>query len=63
MSFWQNKRVVVTGGDGFLGWHVVDVLNRRGIVPFLAQNDLRETPNVKKMYQEARPDIVIHLAA
>lgn len=61
--FWDNKNVVVTGGDGFLGRKVVDGLNRRGVIPYAVQYDLRETANVGRMYFENRPDIVIHLAA
>lgn len=63
MSFWDNKKVVVTGGDGFLGRKVIDGLNRCGVIPYVVQYDLRKTSNVGRMYFENRPDIVIHLAA
>lgn len=63
MTFWENKKVVVTGGDGFLGRKVVDGLNHRGVIPYVVQYDLRETANVGRMYFENRPDVVIHLAA
>lgn len=63
MNFWDNKKVVVTGGDGFLGRHVVDALNWRGVLPHIPQYDLRDSCTVERMYNLKRPDIVIHLAA
>ncbi|MBI5701750.1 GDP-L-fucose synthase [Candidatus Saganbacteria bacterium] len=67
MNFWENKKVVVTGGSGFLGSFVVDRLKEKGcnnvFVPSSKDFDLIEGECVKKMYQEAKPEIVIHLAA
>src|SRR5271165_25022 len=63
MSFWDNKSVAVTGGHGFLGHHVCRALNRRGVIPYIPDYDLRVTSNVGRLYFEERPDIVIHLAA
>jgi GDP-L-fucose synthase len=67
MSFWQNKRVTVTGGAGFLGSFVVEKLRQRGctdiFVPRSREYDLVEVEAVKRLYRQARPDIVIHLAA
>ena len=63
----SRKRVVVTGGSGFLGSHVVDVLTQRGCaavsVPRKAEYDLTRESAVAKLYADQRPDIVIHLAA
>jgi GDP-L-fucose synthase len=67
MSFWKDKRVVVTGGGGFLGRVVVEKLRALGCrhitAPRSAQYDLRKTSAIRKLYAKARPDMVIHLAA
>jgi len=67
MSFWKNKRVVLTGGGGFLGQRVKAQLEARGckhiVIPRSAQFDLRKTAVIRKLYTQARPDMVIHLAA
>jgi len=62
-----GKRVMVTGGAGFLGSFVAEKLRERGwcseiFVPRSREYDLREKEAVVKMYEDARPDIVIHLA-
>ncbi|WP_455246192.1 GDP-L-fucose synthase family protein [Petrachloros mirabilis] len=66
-SFWSDKRVVVTGGAGFLGSFVVEQLRAKGcehiIVPRSKDYDLVEMAAVKALYADAKPDVVIHLAA
>ena len=66
-GFWSNRRVVVTGGTGFLGSHLVQNLEGRGardvLAPRRAEYDLRQMTDVERMYHDMCPDIVIHLAA
>jgi len=66
-SFWINTRVVVTGGAGFLGSFVVEQLRARGctqiIVPRSKDYDLVEMGAVQRLYADAKPDMIIHLAA
>jgi GDP-L-fucose synthase len=61
------QRVVVTGGAGFLGTYVIERLRERGgheiFVPRRAQYDLVDIDAVRRLYDETRPDLVIHLAA
>jgi len=64
----KRKRITVTGGKGFLGTHLVRKLKEeRGCsLVFVADQpeyDLREIQSIRKMYDEQKPDIVIHLAA
>ena len=65
--FFEDRRVVVTGGAGFLGGYVVEGLRKRGckniLVPKIEDYDLVEKNDIVRMYDDMRPDIVIHLAA
>src|ERR1700732_1101780 len=67
MGFWETRRVVVTGGHGFLGSFVVHKLRAAGakevIVPRSDKHDLRIQTEALRLYSDTRPDIVIHLAA
>ena len=67
MSQLTNKRITVTGGAGFLGAYVVRKLRESGckniFVPRSRDYDLVNNEAVKKLYRDAKPDIVIHLAA
>ncbi len=64
---WTSKRVVVTGGAGFLGGYVVEGLKKRGCsfvsVPLIEEYDLVDIQNIRRMYDDMRPDTVVHLAA
>jgi GDP-L-fucose synthase len=66
-SFWSGRRVVVTGGAGFLGSCVTRALVQRGcpapFVPRSREYDLRKESDIVRMLKDARPDLIIHLAA
>jgi GDP-L-fucose synthase len=67
MNFWNSRRVAVSGGNGFLGSSVVELLRGAGcgeiIVPRSSEYDLREKSEALRLFSDARPDIFIHLAA
>jgi GDP-L-fucose synthase len=66
-DYFQSRRVVVTGGAGFLGHYVVEGLKRRGCrdiqVPAIEDYDLVALNDIERMYEDMRPQVVIHLAA
>lgn len=63
----RSKRIVITGGDGFLGTHLCRVLKERGyeqLIPIgVTDYDLVDISSVRKLYDELKPEVVIHLAA
>ncbi len=67
MGYWTDKSVMVTGGGGFLGSHVVAELESLGcgniFVPAHSEYDLANAVDVRRAYEDAKPDLVIHLAA
>jgi len=67
MSWLVDRRILVTGGAGFLGTQVVKKLKESGcrniFVPRSKDYNLVEMEAVKRLYRDAKPDIVIHLAA
>jgi len=67
MSFWASERVMVTGGGGFLGSHVVNKLRARGcghlFVPRAGEFDLRYSEQITRALEASDPTMVIHLAA
>ncbi len=67
MSFWDSKKIVITGGSGFLGSHVVQALQQRGVqaeqlrIPRRATDDLRVWEHCRRVVEGQ--DIIIHMAA
>ena len=66
-NFWQNQRVCVTGGAGFLGSFVTEKLRQKGaaevFIPRIEEYDLVNLVDIQRMLDDARPDVIIHLAA
>ena len=66
-EFWAKRRVCVTGGAGFLGSFVQAELRERGAselyIPLIEDYDLTQMSDIQRMLADARPDVIIHLAA
>ncbi len=66
-TFWSDGRVLVTGGTGFLGAAVLARLRASGasdvVAPSSVDYDLRRADEVSRLFADAQPDLVIHLAA
>ncbi len=63
----KNKRITITGGKGFLGKHLIKAFRNRGheniSIADLPDYNLVDLVDVRRLYEETRPDIVVHLAA
>ena len=66
-EFWKDRRVCVTGGDGFLGSYVLEKLAERGatqiFVPKIEEYNIVDPEAVKRLLADANPDLILHLAA
>jgi len=66
-EFWPDQRVVVTGGAGFLGSYVQEGLRKRGVkeifIPHIEDYDLTDVHAIRRMLEDAQPDLILHLAA
>ncbi len=66
-TFWNNKKVVVTGGVGFLGNFVIQKLKNRGaqdiFIPTIEEFNLVDPEAIDRLFNRVKPDVIIHLAA
>lgn len=67
MSFWADRRVLLTGGGGFLGSHLRERLEQQKpaelLAPRAAELDLRDGSAIERFLEEHRPNLIIHAAA
>jgi len=63
----KNKRITITGGKGFLGKHLINAFRNHGhediTIADLPEYNLIDLGDVRRLYEETKPDIVVHLAA
>ena len=66
MNFWKDKKVLVTGGDGFVGTNLLMELQDKKckeiMAPTIEEYDLRDERDVSKLFNNVKPNVVIHLA-
>lgn len=66
-NFWQSRKFCVTGGAGFLGSHLIENMRARGaehiFIPTIEKYDLVQQADIKRLLDDAKPDVIIHLAA
>jgi GDP-L-fucose synthase len=67
MLNWEEKRICVTGGAGFLGTYLIEQIKERGaheiFIPMIEDYDLVKGTDIQRMLDDSRPDVIIHLAA
>ena len=66
-GFWESRRVCVTGGAGFLGSYIIAKLKQRRagdiFIPHIEDYDLTDPASIRRMLDDSKPDIIMHLAA
>jgi GDP-L-fucose synthase len=66
-NYWENRRVCVTGGAGFLGSHLIEKLKQRGareiFIPQIKNYNLVDPADICRMLDDSHPDVILHLAA
>jgi GDP-L-fucose synthase len=66
-TYWSGKKIVVTGGIGFLGHFVIRKLKEHGatdiVIPTIEEYDLVTPEAVNRLFVASKPDVIIHLAA